>query len=91
MNDHRSANRSRPRDVTSELDEIRMRDNSAVDVDGEIVACVASASLRHKDKVPGPIVRGAGLRRGCKGDKTARGRRTSEKLFHLSLTSRKFL
>ena len=85
MNDHRSANRSRPRDVTSELDEIRMRDNSAVDVDGEIVGRIASASLRHKDKVPGPIVRGAGLCDGRKGDKTARGRGISEYLFHLFL------
>jgi hypothetical protein len=85
VNGHRSANRPRPRDVTSEPDEIRMRDNSAVDVDGEIVSCIASASLRHKDKVPEPIVREAGLCGGRKGDKTARGCRISKNRFHLFL------
>ena len=85
MNDHRSANRSRPRDVTFEPDEIRMRDNSAVNVNGEIVGRIASASLRHKDKVPGAIVRGAGLCGGRKGDKTARGCSISKNRFHLFL------
>ena len=59
LNGHRSANRPRPRNIASEPDEIRMRNNSIVDVDGEIVGRIASASLCHKDKVPGPIVRGS--------------------------------
>jgi len=87
LNGHRGANRTGSRDVTPEPDEIRMRDNSVGDVDGEIVGRIASASLRHKDKVPGSIVRGAGVCRGCKGDKTARGCSISEKLFHLFLQS----
>ena len=62
-----------------------MRDNSAVNVDGEVVGRIAGASLRHKDKVPGAIVRGAGLCGGRKGDKTARGCSISKNRFHLFL------
>jgi hypothetical protein len=81
LNGHRSANRPRPRDIASEPDEIRMRNNSIVDVDGEIVGRIASASLCHKHKVPGPVVRGAGLYGGRKGDNAARNCRISEDLF----------
>ena len=85
LNGHRSANRPRFRDIASEPDEIRMRNNPIVDVDGEIVGRIASASLCHKDKVSGPVVRGAGLCGGRKSDNAARNRRISEDLFHLFL------
>ena len=62
-----------------------MRDDSVVDVDGEVVGRVAHPPLRHKDEVPRSIVRGAGLCRGRKGDKTARGCRICKKRFHLFL------
>ena len=59
-----------------------MRDDTIADVDREIVGRIARASLRHEDKVPGSIVRRAGLCGGDKGDQATRGCRKSEKLFH---------
>ena len=72
-NGHRSANGTRPRHVTSELHQIRMRDDSVGDIDGKIIGRIASASLRHENKVPGSIVRRARLGNRDQGNKTSGG------------------
>ena len=64
-----------------------MRDDTVANVDREIVGWIARASLRREEKVPGPIVRRAGLRDGDKRDQETRGYCISEKLFHLLLQS----
>ena len=73
--------------MASESHQIRMRDDTVADVDREIVGRIARASLRHEEKVPGPIVGRAGLRGGDKCDQATRRCRISEKLFHHLLQS----
>ena len=82
LNGHRRANSAGSRHVASEPHQIRMRYDSVGDVDREIVGRIARAPLRHEDKVPGSIVRRAGLCGGDKCDQATRGCRISEKLFH---------
>ena len=64
-----------------------MRDDAVSDVDREIIAWIARASLRHEEKVPGPVVRRAGLCARYEGDQATRGYRRCEKLFHCVLQS----
>lgn len=56
MNRHRGADRAGGCDVSSELYEIGMRHNSVGDIDGEAVAGIACASLRHEEEVPRAII-----------------------------------
>ena len=56
MNAHRSANRAGFRDVSSELQEVRMRHNSVRNVDSEVVGRIACASLRDEGEDPRTIV-----------------------------------
>ena len=53
---HRSANRAGFRDVSSELQEVRMGHNSVRNIDSEVVGRIAYASLRHEDEIPRTIV-----------------------------------
>ena len=85
LNGHRSANRAGFRDVSSELQKVRMRHNSVRNIDSEVVGRIACASLRHENEVPGPIVRGAGLRDRDGNDKTGRDCCVSEKIFIILL------
>jgi hypothetical protein len=55
LNGYGCTYRAGPRDVTFESDQIRMRDDAIVDVDGEIIGRVARATLRREDKVPGSM------------------------------------
>ena len=87
LNGHGSANGTRPCYIASESHQIRMRDDTVADVDREIVGRIARASLRHEEKVPGPIIRRAGLHGGDKCDQPTRRCRISEKLFHRLLQS----
>jgi len=64
-----------------------MRDGAVSDVDGEIIGWIARASLRHEEKVPGPVVRRAGLCDRYEGDQATRGYRICEKFFHCVLHS----
>src|SRR4029077_15448201 len=52
MNRHRGADRAGGCDVSFELYEIGMRHDPIRDIDGEAVAGIACASLRHEEKVP---------------------------------------
>src|SRR5262245_43440302 len=62
-----------------------MRDDAGSDVDGEIIGGVARASLRHEEKVPGPIVRRTGLCNRYEGDQATHGHRRCEEVFHYVL------
>ena len=53
-----------------------MRDGAVSDVDREIIGRIARASLRHEEKVPGPVVRRASLCDRYEGDQVTRGYRT---------------
>ena len=57
MNRHRGADRAGAGDVSFELYEIGMRHNPVGDIDGEAVAGIACASLRHEEEVPRAIIR----------------------------------
>ena len=61
-----------------------MANDTVGDVDGKIIGRVTSASLRHENKVPRPIIRRAGLRDGGGSHDTGRGGCVSEKPFHRS-------
>ena len=82
LNGDRSAHRTRPCHVTSEPYQIRMCHDPVGDVDGEIISRIATTSLRHKDKVPRPVVRRARLRDGGEGNKACCGCCRQQKLFH---------
>src|SRR5262245_46966962 len=58
---------------------------SVGDVDGEIIGRITSASLCHKNEVPGTVVCRAGFRDGDEADKAAHGRHIGEELFHCLL------
>jgi hypothetical protein len=62
-----------------------MRDDAVSDVDGEIIGRIARASLRHEEKVPGTVVRRAGLCDRYEGDQATCGYRICEKLSHCVL------
>ena len=71
--------------MAPELHEVRMRDDAVSDVDRETIGRVARASLRHEDKVPGPVIRRAGLCNRYGRDQAARGYRGREEVFHCVL------
>jgi hypothetical protein len=71
LNRHRRMNQTGFRDVSLEFYEIGMSHHSVRNIDGEVVAGIACAPLRHEDEIPGAIVGGSrlrGRRRGYKAD-----------------------
>src|ERR1700728_1900234 len=66
------AYRARGRYITSEPDQIWMRDDSIIDIDRKIIARVACAALRHEPKIPGPIIERPRLGDGGQTGETAR-------------------
>src|SRR5262249_28263733 len=77
-----SANRSRARHTAPEPDEVRMRDYSVSNVDGEVIGRIARASLRDENEVPRSVVGRAGLRDGGEGNKEARDNSGKQKALH---------
>ncbi len=57
-----------------------MRIGAVSDADEEIISRIARASLRHEEKVPRPVVRGASLCVRYEGDQTTRGYRIRKKV-----------
>jgi len=88
LNRHRSANRTGFCDVTSKSHEIGMRDDSIGDVDREIIALIARASLRDEDQVPGTVVSRARVCYRCKANEAARCRDQTPTFHHVSSPSR---
>src|SRR3569832_2232251 len=68
LNSHRCAHRARSRHIASKPDKIWMRDNSIVDIDGEIVSRIAAAPSGRENKFPGSIKGRPCLRRGSDRD-----------------------
>ena len=52
VNRYRRMNGTRFRDVSLEFYEIGMSHNSVRNIDGEVVAGIACAPLRHEDEIP---------------------------------------
>ena len=75
-------NRTRARHKTSELHQVRMRDDPVGDVDREVIARIARASLRHEDKVPWTVVSRAGLSDGGQGNKRDYGCQAKQRVLH---------
>jgi hypothetical protein len=67
--------------MASEPDEVRMRDDSVSDIDGEVIGRVACASLRHEHKIPGSVVGRASLGNRASG-KAGRNHREKQELSH---------
>src|ERR1700735_1503266 len=65
---HRRMHRTRFRDVALESYEIGMGHNAVGDIDGEVVAGIACAPLRHEGEIPGAIIGGTRVCHGCRGD-----------------------
>jgi hypothetical protein len=64
-----------------------MRDGAVSDVDGEIIGRIARASLRHEQKVPGPVVRRAGMCDRYEGDQATRGYCLDETVLSMRLAN----
>ena len=71
--------------MAPEPHEVGMRNGAVSDVDREIIGRIARASLRHEEKVPGPVVSRASLCDRYEGDQATRGYRICKKVFHCVL------
>jgi hypothetical protein len=90
LNGYGGAHGARGRDVASEPDQIRMRDESIVDIDLKVIGRIARASLRHKAKVPRSIIERPCLRDGGQAKEAACGRRADEKFDPLCFSKERF-
>src|SRR6266851_3716981 len=79
----RSTNGTRFRDISSELQEIRMRYDPVRDVDNEIVGGIASTPLRQENKIPRSIVAGSRDCVSSKGQENSGCENALTDLFHL--------
>ena len=75
LDGHGCTHGTRTGHIPSKSDKVRVRDDSIVDVDCEIVRRIACTSLCRENKVPRPIKGRACLRRGSGRDETARDHR----------------
>jgi hypothetical protein len=82
LDGHRSANRAGFRDVSSELQEVRMRHNPIRNIDSEVVNRIACTSLRHEGEVPRTIVGRSCVCGIRQGNKNARSHCAKQELLH---------
>jgi hypothetical protein len=83
LNRHGCTRRARAGHVSSKSDKVRVRDDSIVDIDREVIRLVACASLCHENKVPGPVKRRPCLRRGSDRDETACDHQRNKRFHHV--------